>query len=297
MDYSKEEKRKIFNRQSQKLQDTMMSIETAHTIKTIGEEAFLSRERTTKLAGITGDIMLSIIPLSQFSNTLESAVQISKKGADKISKEVIDQIFTKNHLLEEIEKAQPSAQPVEDGVRSEKSIEKKGTPTETERENLKDITHSPQILEKVTQIVTVSNLNPTQKESLTKAILSAIEEGKFAKKDISEFLKNVPGPLKVEAIDMLTNALYDKLFLPLHTSLKEHEPDPLISRTGDVEYIKDHDPKKEENEKEISQTPSRAAVLEGVEHPQKSEVGKSQKEASPALKPAYGGNDPYRESI
>lgn len=83
-----------YNQLPQDVQEAMISSQTAQIIYETAEEQGLLNE-VSRIAEITGDVMMGIVPITKFKQTIQSELNVEEDKARRIAQVVRDKIFLK----------------------------------------------------------------------------------------------------------------------------------------------------------------------------------------------------------
>lgn len=75
-------------------QDVFFSPDTAETIHEAAKDEHIL-PRVSMLAEITGDVILGILPITQFRQTIQEELEVDEEKARRIAQKVRDKIFVK----------------------------------------------------------------------------------------------------------------------------------------------------------------------------------------------------------
>jgi hypothetical protein len=113
-EYSKEQIWKLYEKISPELKETIFSEKTAESIWEICERNEVEEDKFSEVARYTGRVLLGVLPLDEFRETLEKEVGLKKEVAKKVTQEINRFIFYPvKPLLEELHKIEitPPAKP------------------------------------------------------------------------------------------------------------------------------------------------------------------------------------------
>ena len=105
-EYTREQLWKLYEKLPGELKEAIFSVETADNIYDICQRNNIEDDRISEIARYTGRVLLGILPLDEFQETLEKELKLKKDKAKKVVQEINRFIFypVKNSL-EEIYKA------------------------------------------------------------------------------------------------------------------------------------------------------------------------------------------------
>jgi len=119
----------------EEIKDSMFSVETAETLRKIGETNLLNTKEITTLADETGLFMLGITNPNNFISNLASRLGIDKIKVKKVADEINNQVFSKiKESLKKIHKQNNKKAELNADIKPQKDI--------FEERNKKDIFQS-----------------------------------------------------------------------------------------------------------------------------------------------------------
>ena len=113
-EYSREQLWKLYEKLPKELKEAVFSEETANSIYDICQRNGVEDDRISEIARFTGRVLLGILPLDDFQETLEKELKLKKDLAKKVAQEINRFIFYPvKPLLEELYKIEiaPPAKP------------------------------------------------------------------------------------------------------------------------------------------------------------------------------------------
>ena len=136
--YTKSQLWELYKKLPEELKEAISSLENADNIYNICGQNNIPEEIIPDISKFIGYVLLGILPLDQFQNTLEQELKIEKETAKKISQEINRFVFYPvKPLLEDLYKTEINP-PAEEKQKIETKIEKTETPTtkDTYRESI-----------------------------------------------------------------------------------------------------------------------------------------------------------------
>ena len=105
-EYTREQLWKLYQKLPGELKEAIFSVETADNIFDICLRNDIEDGRISEIARYTGRVLLGILPLDEFQETLEKELKVKKDKAKKVTQEINRFIFYPvKSSLEEIYKA------------------------------------------------------------------------------------------------------------------------------------------------------------------------------------------------
>jgi len=92
-DYTKEQLWKLYEKLPEELKEAIFSAETADNIYNICTKNKIEDDRISEVARYTGRVLMGILPIDEFQETLEKEVKLRKIVAKKIAQEINRFVF------------------------------------------------------------------------------------------------------------------------------------------------------------------------------------------------------------
>ncbi len=94
MPYSREQLQKIYLTLPQSLREAIFSVENAEKIQQIAQRYQIPIQNLPKLAGATGQVLLTVLAVEKLISSLEIELDIDRNTAQRIMQDIKQEIFS-----------------------------------------------------------------------------------------------------------------------------------------------------------------------------------------------------------